>query len=282
MQKPIQRVKFTKAIARHAYIRDQNPSLGLICPGEPYQRKPNAPKFEDRSQEETEWQERCAREAAWRLAESILIFWEKIKQHSSNLGKIGACLRHQILNLRNENLLSTLERRCTWSATRTWMMVKWVLWGNRVVRRQSKQQKEKCRRMKMSKNWIYSWLSKSSRIRQQYCRLESFSMKTDILMNGSMVKNHISLRTEFGLSATQRTSFRSWFLAFQRVLPPVLILQPQWHFQDRRVIILHLPQARLLHQQRQHQATVRLEKERIKVELILLQCLCQVQMLKRW
>ena len=33
MQKPIQRVKFTKAIARHTKIRDQNPSLGYICPG---------------------------------------------------------------------------------------------------------------------------------------------------------------------------------------------------------------------------------------------------------
>ena len=30
MQKPIQRVKFTKAIARHTKIRDQNPSLGYI------------------------------------------------------------------------------------------------------------------------------------------------------------------------------------------------------------------------------------------------------------
>ena len=28
MQKPIQRVKFTKAIARHTKIRDENPSLG--------------------------------------------------------------------------------------------------------------------------------------------------------------------------------------------------------------------------------------------------------------
>ena len=54
MQKPIQRVRFTKAIARHAKIRDQNPSLEMICPGEPHQRSPNAPKFEDRSQEETE------------------------------------------------------------------------------------------------------------------------------------------------------------------------------------------------------------------------------------
>ena len=45
----------TKAVARHADIRDQNPSLGLICPGEHHQRSPNAPKFEDRSLEETEW-----------------------------------------------------------------------------------------------------------------------------------------------------------------------------------------------------------------------------------
>ena len=32
---------------------------------------PNAPKFEDRSQEETEWQEQGAREAAWKLAKSV-------------------------------------------------------------------------------------------------------------------------------------------------------------------------------------------------------------------
>ena len=54
MRRPIQRVKFTKAIARHTKIRDQNPSLGYICPDEPHERSPNAPKFEDRSQEETE------------------------------------------------------------------------------------------------------------------------------------------------------------------------------------------------------------------------------------
>ena len=72
MQRAIQRVKFTKAIARHAKNRDQHPSLGMICPGEPHQRSPNAPKFEDRSQEETEWQEQGAREAAWKLAKSIL------------------------------------------------------------------------------------------------------------------------------------------------------------------------------------------------------------------
>ena len=71
MPKPIQRVKFKKAIARHTKIRDQNPSLGYICPGEPHERSPNPPKFEDRSQEETEWQEQGAREAAWKLARNV-------------------------------------------------------------------------------------------------------------------------------------------------------------------------------------------------------------------
>ena len=65
MRKPIQRVKFTKTIARHTKIRDKIPSLGYICPGEPHERSPNAPKFEDRSQEETE------------LAKSVL----KLKEH---------------------------------------------------------------------------------------------------------------------------------------------------------------------------------------------------------
>ena len=77
MQRPIQRVKFTKVIARHTKIRDPNPSLGYICPGEPLQRSPNAPKFEDRSQEETQWQEQGAREAAWKLAKSV----QKFKEH---------------------------------------------------------------------------------------------------------------------------------------------------------------------------------------------------------
>ena len=71
MPKTIQRVKFKKAIARHTKIRDQNPSLGYICPGEPHERSPNAPKFEDRSREETEWQELGAREAAWKLAKNV-------------------------------------------------------------------------------------------------------------------------------------------------------------------------------------------------------------------
>ena len=77
MPKTIQRVKFKKANARHTKIRDQNPSLGYICPGEPHERSPNAPKFEDRSREETKWQELVARDAAWKLAKSVF----KLKEH---------------------------------------------------------------------------------------------------------------------------------------------------------------------------------------------------------
>ena len=55
----------------------QNPSLGYSCPGEPHERSPNAPKFEDRSQKETEWQEQGAREAAWKLAKRVI----KLKEH---------------------------------------------------------------------------------------------------------------------------------------------------------------------------------------------------------
>ena len=66
IRKPIRRVRFTTAVARHADI-------------EPHQRSPNAPKFEDRSQEDTEWQEQGAREAAWKLAKSVLKLKEKNK-----------------------------------------------------------------------------------------------------------------------------------------------------------------------------------------------------------
>ena len=53
------------------------PRSVTFCPGEPHERNANAPKFEDRSQEETEWQELGAREAASKLAKSVF----KLKEH---------------------------------------------------------------------------------------------------------------------------------------------------------------------------------------------------------
>ena len=63
---PNRRVQFSKATLRHSNIRkSKGPSLGVIQVKNPHQRSPYAPKFEDRSQEETERQERCARGDAW-------------------------------------------------------------------------------------------------------------------------------------------------------------------------------------------------------------------------
>ena len=98
MRKPIRCVKFTKAVVRHADVRDQNPSFGMICPGDPHQRSSNAPKFEDRSQEETEWaRARCSRSSVEAGQKCLKNKGEKIKQHSSHLRRVGACLRHQPL-----------------------------------------------------------------------------------------------------------------------------------------------------------------------------------------
>ena len=114
MPKPIQRVKFAKAIVHVTpTFETKILLLGYICPGEPHQRSSNAPKFEDRSLEETEWQEQGAREAAWKLAKTVL----KLNEHeratffSPSENRCLLCIK--LSNLRKENLLSTPERQCT-------------------------------------------------------------------------------------------------------------------------------------------------------------------------
>ena len=78
--RPTRRAHCSKATLRHANIREsEGPSLGIICPTDPCERCPYAPKFEDGSQEETERQGRCARGDTWRLANSILKLNEKDK-----------------------------------------------------------------------------------------------------------------------------------------------------------------------------------------------------------
>ena len=158
IRKPIRCVRFTNAAVRHANIRDQNPSLGMICPGDPHQRNPNAPKFEDRSQEETEWQERCAREAAWRLAQSIPKLREKNQaaffSPSENWCLLASNLKPEerefvVDSYASMHMISKKDLNCdqmdtlTKSCSSTTVMTM-----------------EKCRRMKrpqfMSKNWIYS------------------------------------------------------------------------------------------------------------------------------
>ena len=80
ISKPIRRVQLPQITLCHAGIQEKKgPSLGVICSGNPHQRIPYAPKFEDRFQEVTEKQERCARRAAWKLARNILKLKERDK-----------------------------------------------------------------------------------------------------------------------------------------------------------------------------------------------------------
>ena len=77
---PIQWVRFTKSTLRQASIREKKgPSLGKINVKNLHQRSPYAVKFEDRSHEETERQQRCARSKAWNLAKNKYKLKEKDK-----------------------------------------------------------------------------------------------------------------------------------------------------------------------------------------------------------
>ena len=64
-------------VTSHQHSRPKTIAWSRLPQGDLHQRNPNASKFEDRSQEETEWQERCAREVAWKMARCILKLKEK-------------------------------------------------------------------------------------------------------------------------------------------------------------------------------------------------------------
>ena len=71
--RPIRRVRFTQSSLRQASIRkNKGPSLGKIQVKLPHPRSPYAVKFEDRSQEETVRQQRCAQSKAWNISKKNL------------------------------------------------------------------------------------------------------------------------------------------------------------------------------------------------------------------
>ena len=176
--KPIRCVKFTQPLYVTPTFDTKKPSLGMICPGEPHQRNSNPPTFVDRSQEETEWQQQGASEAAWRLVKSILKLKEKnraaffspsecrclpaqsnLKLEEREFVVDSSASGHMISKKDlNSDEMDTLTK--SWSPTTVMTTM------------------EKCRHMKRpqftSKNWICSWQWESSRIRQQFCRSESF------------------------------------------------------------------------------------------------------------
>ena len=66
---------FSRGTSRHVKVRDsKGPSQGVFQHSDPHERRPYAPKIEDRSQEETLKQERSARrDEAQRQGQSHII-----------------------------------------------------------------------------------------------------------------------------------------------------------------------------------------------------------------
>ena len=219
----------TKTSSKNANIRDQNPSLGMICPGDPHQRNSNAPTFEDRSREETEWQERCAREAAWRLAQDILKLKEKPKTAFFSPSE-NWCLPAP-------STLKPEERELVVDSGASMHMI-------------SKKDLNSAEMDTLTTSRSPTTVITASGEVQTHEEATVYVKELDtfltmkvledtpaVLSLGKLCDEHgysyewingqkpISLKTGFGYSAIRKTSYRLWFLVCQRVLPPVFPLQ---------------------------------------------------------
>ena len=203
----------------------------MICPGDPHQRSPNAPKFVDRSQEETEWQERCAREAAWRLAKNILKLKEKnqatffspsenrclpastLKPEEREFVVDSGASMHKISKKDlSDAEMDTLTKSCSPTI---------VITANGEVQTH---EEATVYVKELGKFLTLKVLEDTPAVLSlaKLCDEHGYSYEW---INGQ--KNHISLKTGFGYSATRRTSFLLWFQPCHRVLPPVFPLYHQ-------------------------------------------------------
>ena len=112
----IRKVRLSQSSHRQASILEkQGPSHGKIQVKILHQRSPSALKFEDRSHEETEGQQRCARHGT--LPKTYTSSKRETKLHSTRPRKNGySRLRHQ-KSRRKESLWWIPELVCKWSAS---------------------------------------------------------------------------------------------------------------------------------------------------------------------
>ena len=150
---------------------------------------------------EREWQEQGAREAAWKLAKNVL----KLKEHQ------------------RATFLSSPENRCWLASTLKPEEREFVVDSGASMHMISKKDLSNAEMDTLTKSCSPTIvITANGEVQtheeaivfvkeldlfltmkvldncQQYCRLESFAIKAGIPTNGSMVKNHISLKTEFG------------------------------------------------------------------------------------
>ena len=222
--KPVRCVRFTEAVLRHANIRDQNPSLGMICPGDPHHRNPNAPKiWGSVSGRDGMARAMCTWSSVERLVRSVLKIKEKNKTAffspsekwcllaPSTLKTRGKrlCCRHRSVDAHDQQkgLLNSSElETVTTSRSPTT-----VVTPNGEVQTHEEatvyvKELEIILTMKVLEN------TPAVLTLGKLCDEHGYSYEW---INGQ--KNHISSKTLFGYNATQRTSFRSWFLVCQRL-----------------------------------------------------------------
>ena len=198
-------------------------------PGDPHQRNPNAPKFEDRSQEETEWQEQCARETAWKMTRCILKLKEKHKTTVFSLSENWCLpwpstiepeerefvvdLSASMLMISKKDLNSVELETVTTSRSPTT-----VITANGEVQTHEEatvyvRELDTFLTMKVLED-TPAVLSPGN-----LCDEQGYSYEW---ING---QNHISLKSGFVYSVKRKTSYRSWFLVDQRVLPQACLLE---------------------------------------------------------
>ena len=136
-------------------------------------------KFEDRSHEETERQQRCARSKAWNLAKNIYKLEEDKATFLLARGRMGTpgCVNKRAG--RKRVCSGFQERVCIWSASETLTLLSWRPWGHREVRRRwwrptarCKQEKKHgiCQRIGLIRDSYASWRNSRSSFTRETLR----------------------------------------------------------------------------------------------------------------
>ena len=185
---------------RHVKFRERKgPSQGVLQQSELHKCSPHAPKFEDRTQEETLQQERCTGKDAWEMTKHVHKLEEKDKATLYSLSDVwchpapssskpeerqfgvdfGASMH--MLSRKDLNL-AVLE----------------TVWVSRNPTTAITANGEVQTHVEASvyvRTWSYSSRYKSSRTRLRSFRWENTAKITDIHMSGPVAKNRISLKT---------------------------------------------------------------------------------------
>ena len=177
-------------------------------------------KFEDRSHEESERQQRCARSKAWNLAKNISSSKKKTRLISSFPQRNGDSWLRQQKSWRKESLQFIQEPVCIWSVRKNLALLSWRPWGYGEVPRQwrpTARCKPDTKPRYLSKNWTYSWHLCFLKKHPQSSHSGSSARIIGILTTGPAVKNHISPKMARELIAIFQIVCHSQSLVYRRV-----------------------------------------------------------------